>query len=45
MAQGKEDKELYRACGLKEKVITERREIAGYAAVVYMHPEAKEGTS
>ena len=45
MAQGKEDKELYRACGLKEKVIAERREIAGYAAVVYMHPEAKDGAS
>ncbi|MGN1209244.1 MAG: transposase [Duodenibacillus sp.] len=45
MAQGKEDKELYRACGLKENIIAERREIAGYAAVVYMHPEAQDGAA
>ena len=37
-ASGKEDKELYRASGLKEDVIAERRTIAGYAAVVYDHP-------
>ena len=38
MAQKEADKELYRACGLKEEVIAERKETAGYAAMVYMHP-------
>lgn len=33
------DKEQYRAIGLKESVIEERRAIAGYAAYVYQHPE------
>lgn len=38
-AAGKEDKEKYRANGLKEDVIAERKAIAGYAAVVYDHPK------
>ncbi len=38
-AAGKEDKEKYRANGLKEDVIAERKTIAGYAAVVYDHPK------
>ena len=36
-------KRKYRAVGLKEDVITERRTIAGYAAVVYTQPAAREG--
>lgn len=42
-AQNAKEKEKYRAVGLKEDVITERRTIAGYAAVVYTHPAAREG--
>lgn len=38
-AQSKEDKEQYRAQGLKQKVIDERKAIAGYAAVVFSHPK------
>lgn len=38
-AENKEDKEQYRAVGLKEDVIENRRQIAGYAAVVFSHPE------
>lgn len=34
-----EDKNLYRAVGLKQSVIDERRAVAGYAAYVYQHPE------
>lgn len=40
-ATNKADKEQYRACGLKEEVIEERRKIAGYAALVFSHPEGK----
>lgn len=29
---------MYRACGLKHKVIEERRQIAGYSALVFSHP-------
>ena len=37
-AENKEDKELYRAVGLKQDVIKARRDIAGYYAVVFDHP-------
>lgn len=40
-ATNKADKEQYRACGLKEEVIEERKKIAGYAALVFSHPEGK----
>lgn len=29
---------MYRACGLKDDVIAERMQVAGYAAIVYEHP-------
>lgn len=29
---------MYRACGLKDDVIAERKQVAGYAAIVYEHP-------
>lgn len=41
-AQSKEDKEQYRAQGIKQSVIDERKQIAGYAAVVFSHPDGKE---
>lgn len=37
IAEG-EDKEIYRAVGLKQKVIDDRKAVAGYAAYVYKHP-------
>lgn len=40
-AQNKKDKDQYRAEGLKEDVIANRKEIAGYAAVVFSHPDIK----
>ena len=40
-ATNKADKEQYRTCGLKEDVIEERKKIAGYAALVFSHPEGK----
>mgnify|MGYP000021941684 FL=1 len=39
-AENKTDKDMYRACGLKDDVIAERKQIAGYAAIVYEHPSA-----
>ncbi len=41
-AMNKTDKERYRACGLKEEVIEERKKTAGYAALVFSHPEGKD---
>ena len=44
-AQSKTEKEQYRAVGLKEEVIQNRREIAGFAAVVYDDPNLPDGTT
>ena len=38
-AQNKNDKEMYRAQGLKQDVIEERKTIAGYSALVFAHPK------
>ena len=38
-AEKKEDKEMYRAVGIKQDVIAERRKAAGYHAVIFDHPE------
>lgn len=38
-AGNKEDKEQYRARGLKDDVIEERKAVAGYHAVVFAHPK------
>lgn len=40
-AQNKTDKDQYRATELKEEVIEERKQIAGYAAVVFSHPNGE----
>lgn len=42
-AKSEKEKEQFRAVGLKSDVIQERRDIAGYAAVVYSHPDFKDG--
>ncbi len=42
MVKDKADKEQYRARGLKQNVIAERREIAGYAAIVFSRPQGHE---
>lgn len=42
-AESAEEKEQYRAVGLKTKVIQERRQIAGFSAIVYSHPDQEEG--
>lgn len=39
------EKEQYRAVGLKDDVIADRKAVAGYAAVVYSHPEEKSDNS
>lgn len=39
--EGKEDKEQYRATGLKDEVIADRKAIAGYAAIVFAHPDGE----
>lgn len=39
-AEGKADRELYRAVGLKYDVIAEREKIAGYHAVIFDHPDS-----
>lgn len=44
-AQSKTEKEQYRAVWLKEEVIQNRREIAGFAAVVYDDPNLPDGTT
>lgn len=41
-ATNKKDKNMYRAVGIKDDVIAQRREIAGYAALVFSHPEGTE---
>lgn len=41
-AETKDEKEQYRACGLKQEVIEERRAIAGYAALVLSHPDGEK---
>ena len=41
-AETKDEKEQYRACGLKQEVIEERRAIAGYAALVFSHPDGEK---
>ena len=38
-AQNKNDKEMYRAQGLKQDVIEERKTIAGYSTLVFAHPK------
>lgn len=40
-AQNKKDKEQYRACGLKQEIIEQRKQVAGYAALVFSHPQAE----
>lgn len=40
-AQTPEEKEQYRAVGLKQDIIEERRRNAGYAALVFSHPEGE----
>lgn len=42
-AKNKKDKDQYRAEGLKEDVIANRKETAGYAAVVFSHPDVEGG--
>lgn len=42
-AKSDKEKEQFRAVGLKSDVIQERRDIAGYAAVVYSHPDFEGG--
>ena len=42
-AQNKKDKDQYRAEGLKEDIIANRKVIAGYAAVVFSHPDVEGG--
>lgn len=37
----KNEKEMFRVCGLKQEIIKEKRERAGYAAVVFSHPQGK----
>ena len=44
-ALNKTDIEQYRAVGLKEDVINDKRAIAGYAAIVYDAPEGKQGNA
>ena len=39
-AEGKEDREMYQAVGLKDDVIEKRRKLAGYAAIVYEDPKS-----
>lgn len=39
---GKEQKEQFRACGLKEELIEQKRKVAGYSAVVFSHPQNKD---
>lgn len=41
-AADSDDKELYRAVGLKQDVIAERTRTAGYAAYVYQHPDGTQ---
>lgn len=41
-AGSKEEKELFRACGLKSDVIEQRRRCAGYGAVVFSHPQGQD---
>ena len=43
-AKNKTEKEQYKAVGLKEEVIENRRQTAGYAAVVYDDPNLPDGT-
>lgn len=40
-ARTPEEKEQYRAVGLKQDIIEERRRNAGYAALVFSHPKGK----
>lgn len=38
-AENEDDKEMYQAVGLKDDVIEKRRQLAGYAAIVYEDPK------
>lgn len=38
-AQNKNDKDLYKAVGLKEEVIEQHKQLAGYSAIIYDHPK------
>ena len=44
-AQTPEEKEQYRAVGLKQDIIEERRRNAGYAALVFSHPKDKDAAA
>ena len=39
-AENEDDKEMYQAVGLKDDVIEKRRQLAGYAAIVYEDPKS-----
>ena len=39
-AENEDDKEMYKAVGLKDDVIEKRRKLAGYAAIVYEDPKS-----